>query len=113
MRLLDDEPDIPPQINIVSMIDVTFTILAFFIVSSVYLTRSEGLPVNLPQAATAQAQQTAKITVSMNPQGQILLNLKPVQLEQLEAEVRRLIQPNQTATVILNADEAVSHGQVI
>lgn len=113
MRLLDEEADIPPQINIVPMIDVTFSILAFFIVSSLYLTRSEGLPVNLPKAATAQVQQTTKITITLNPQGQVLLNLKPVQIEQLEAAVKQLIPPNQTATVVLNADEAVNHGRVI
>lgn len=45
---LPEEPDLPPRINIVPMIDVIFAILVFFMVSSLSLTRSEGLPVNLP-----------------------------------------------------------------
>ena len=73
MRFLDDEPDIPPQINIVPMIDVIFSILAFFIVSSLFLTRSEGLDVNLPQASTSQLQRTEQITVTINKKGQIFL----------------------------------------
>ncbi|MEY2914612.1 MAG: hypothetical protein RLZZ184_3921, partial [Cyanobacteriota bacterium] len=42
---LPDEPDIPAQINIVPMIDVIFAILTFFIMSTLFLNRSEGLPV--------------------------------------------------------------------
>ncbi|HEY9301689.1 MAG TPA: biopolymer transporter ExbD, partial [Phormidium sp.] len=49
---LPDEPDSIPQINIVPLIDVTFAILTFFIVSSLSLSKSEGLPVNLPKAST-------------------------------------------------------------
>ena len=110
---LPDEPEIPAQINIVPMIDVIFAILTFFIMSTLFLTRSEGLPVNLPKAATAKAQASTKITITISPQGQIALNRQPVQLGALEGEVRELIQPNQDALVILNADEAVQHGQVV
>ncbi len=52
---LPDEPDMPSQINIVPMIDVIFAILTFFIMSTLYLTRSEGLPVNLPTASSARS----------------------------------------------------------
>ncbi|MGK7901594.1 MAG: ExbD/TolR family protein [Hormoscilla sp.] len=110
---LPNEPDAPAEINIVPMIDVIFSILAFFIISTLFLTRSEGLPVNLPKAGNSQAQGTAKITVTINPQGTIALNRQPVELEQLEAEVRKLIQSGQKAIAILNADEAVKHGKVV
>ncbi|MBO1350392.1 MAG: biopolymer transporter ExbD [Hormoscilla sp. GUM202] len=110
---LPNEPDAPAEINIVPMIDVIFSILAFFIISTLFLTRSEGLPVNLPKAANSQVQRTAQITVTIDPQGIIALNRKPVELEQLEAAVRKLIQSEQTALVILNADEAVKHGKVV
>ena len=53
---LPDEPESIPQINIVPLIDVTFAILTFFIVSSLSLSKSEGLPVNLPKASTSQVQ---------------------------------------------------------
>jgi biopolymer transport protein ExbD len=110
---LPDEPDIPPQINIVPMIDVIFAILTFFIVSTLSLTRSHGLPVNLPKAATAKSQPTTKIVVTINKQGQLSLNRQPIQPGQLEAQVRSLITSNQQSVVIINADEQVSHGQVV
>jgi biopolymer transport protein ExbD len=40
---LPDEPEMAVQINIVPMIDVIFAILTFFIMSSLFLSRVEGL----------------------------------------------------------------------
>ncbi|MCD8486144.1 biopolymer transporter ExbD [Kamptonema cortianum] len=113
MRLLDEDLDRPGEINIVPMIDVIFSILAFFIISSLYLTRSEGLPVNLPQAASSQTQRSAEVTVTVDRQGQIAINNQPIQLNQLEATLQQFVQPSQPTLVILNADEAVSHGVVV
>lgn len=110
---LPDEPEIPAQINIVPMIDVIFAILTFFIMSTLFLTRSEGLPVNLPQATTAKAQPSTQITVTIDAQGQLALNRKVIQLQALDGQVRQLIEPNQEALVIVNADQSVDHGRVV
>lgn len=110
---LQDEPDLPAQINIVPMIDVIFAILTFFIMSSLYLTRSEGLPVNLPQAATGKTDRPAQVTVTINSTGEMFLNKQAVSLEQLEAGVRENVKPQQQLMVVLNADENVNHGQVV
>lgn len=110
---LQDEPDAPLQINIVPMIDVIFAILAFFIVATLFLTRSEGLSVNLPKAKTAQVQQKTRITVSIDQQGQISLNRESIEAGNLIPEIQNLIQPNQEALVIVNADQQVNHGLVV
>jgi biopolymer transport protein ExbD len=110
---LQDEPDIPAQINIVPMIDVIFAILTFFIMSTLFLTRSEGLPVNLPKAATGKTDRPAQVTVTINKTGQIFLNKEAIGLDQLETGVRQKIKPQQQLLVVLNADEGVNHGQVV
>lgn len=110
---LQDEPDIPAQINIVPMIDVIFAILTFFIMSTLFLTRSEGLPVNLPSAATAQAQRPAEVTVTIDEQGRLTLDRQEIKLDALESAVRQQIKPSQELLVILNADKGVNHGQVV
>ncbi len=110
---LPDEPDIPVQINIVPMIDVIFAILTFFIMSTLFLTRSEGLSVNLPKAATGQAQKSTPVTVSIDEEGEIALNRQPIDLGELETGVRSLIPSEQETLVVLNADEGVNHGQVV
>ena len=110
---LPEEADLPPKINILPMIDVIFAILVFFIVSSLYLTRSEGLPVNLPGAATAEVQKTKQITVSLDEQGKLTVDSQPTQLDRLQAEVEKLIEAESNTTVIVNADKAIEHGRVV
>ena len=111
---LPDEPDLPAQINIVPMIDVIFAILTFFIMSTLFLTRSEGLPVNLPQAATAKSQAaTEPITVTVDQGGKISLNREEVSLNSLPENVRELMGNNTEVVVIINADENATHGRVV
>ena len=110
---LPEEADLPPKSNILPMIDVIFAILVFFIVSSLYLTRSEGLPVNLPGAATAEVQKTKQITVSLDEQGKLTVDSQPTQLDRLQAEVEKLIEAESSTTVIVNADKAIEHGRVV
>jgi biopolymer transport protein ExbD len=110
---LPEEPDIPPQINIVPMIDVIFAILTFFIMSTLFLTRSEGLPVNLPRAVTADKQGQNQIVVTIDAQGQMRLNRQPIRLRDLTAGVKAAIGNQASALVVINADQRISHGQVI
>ena len=92
---LPDESDTPTAINIVPMIDVIFAILTFFIISTLYLTRSQGFDVNLPAAATGQTQRSSPITVTLDNQGRLALNRQVVQLDSLAVQVSKLITPNQ------------------
>jgi len=111
---LPDEPDLPAQINIVPMIDVIFAILTFFIMSTLFLNRSEGLPVNLPKATTAKAQSSATpITVTIDSGGNLSLNRQPVTLDALPTQVQELMGNNTEVVVIINADQSSSHGQVV
>ena len=111
---LPDEPDVPAQINIVPMIDVIFAILTFFIMSTLFLHRSEGLPVNLPKAAPAKAQSSAApISVTVDSAGNVSLNRQPVTLETLPVKVQELMGKNTEVVVIINADQSATHGQVV
>ena len=112
MRLADDS-EAPFQINIVPMIDVIFSILVFFIISTLYLTRSEGLPVNLPKTVTAQTLPQTQINVTISDKGEIALNRKPIKLQNLENAVRSIVKPNAESVVVINADEKVTYGQVV
>ena len=110
---LPEEPDLPPRINILPMIDVIFAILVFFMVSSLYLTRSEGLPVNLPRASTTQVQKTKQITVSLDSAGKLSVDSQPAEIDGLKTAVEKLIETGDTATVVINADKTVEHGLVV
>lgn len=108
-----NEPETPLQVNIVPMIDVVFAILTFFIVSTLFLSRTEGLPVNLPKAATAKTQAQTRITLTIQPNGGLALNKQPIQLDQVRTGVQSLVETNQQPVVVINADEQVDHGKVV
>jgi biopolymer transport protein ExbD len=110
---IPDDFDTPAEINIVPMIDVIFAILAFFIMASLFLTRSEGLPVNLPEAATAEAQRRSKIVVTVDAEGQVSVNQTQVEVTAVGEEVRREMDATDSTLVVINADESVNHGQVV
>ena len=115
MNVPNDDSDALPEINVIPLIDVVFTILTFFILASLFLTRSEGLPVNLPGAKTAtqQNQTQSKLTVTMDEQGKVLLDRQPIEVRELVPRVKALKGNKPELLVIINADRAVEHGQVI
>ncbi|MBF2048480.1 MAG: ExbD/TolR family protein [Leptolyngbya sp. IPPAS B-1204] len=115
MTIRDDDLDTAPQINIVPMIDVIFAILTFFIMATLFLTRSEGLPVNLPNAETAMQQNTKqkRVTVTIDPQGQLFLDRQPIAAKDLKSGIQTAKGKQDKVLVIINADRQVDHGQVI
>ena len=107
------EPEDSFEINILPMIDVIFSILAFFIISSLFLTRSQGLPVNLPSAQTSEPKKTAQINITVEADGDMFLDRQPIEMEQIKGKLEALIQPNSESLVIINADEKVEHGKIV
>ena len=101
------------EINILPMIDVIFSILAFFMISSLFLTRSQGLPVDLPSAQTAQVKQSVQLNITIERDGKMFLDRQPIELDNLKAALTEKIEPNSESVVIINADEKVEHGTVV
>jgi len=113
MRVLDDESDDSMEINILPMIDVIFAILSFFIMSTLFLTRFEGLPVKLPESDTAVPQSDATFTITLNADGQLFLNREAIQLDVLKSTIEQQLNPGQDATVVIHGDKEANYGRVI
>ncbi|MEN9207305.1 MAG: biopolymer transporter ExbD [Gloeomargarita sp. GMQP_bins_69] len=110
---LDSDHDTPPEVNLVPMIDVVFSVLAFFILASIFLTRAEGLEVQLPQAATTRAQKLQTVTLTLTHEGALFLQGQPLTLQALSSRLRTLQRPDERLVVLLRADARVPHGQVV
>jgi biopolymer transport protein ExbD len=108
-----DEPDIPAQINIVPMIDVIFAILTFFIMSTLFLGRFEGLTVTLPKAQSAQPQKVVRATVTLDKEGNLYLNKTLMKVDDLPLAIGQLSEPGKDLVVVLNADGSVTHDRVV
>ena len=100
------------QINILPMIDIIFAILSFLIVSTLYLSKVDSIPVDLPKASSSVKQDKKFITISIDKLGNLFLNKKRILLEDLKISIFNLIDDN-SKVVVLNADKNVSHGIVI
>ena len=105
------------RIEIIPMIDTMFFLLVFFMLSSLALTKLNGLPVNLPQASTAPKQPPAELTITVDRDRKLYVNKTPVTFANLESTL--VLRAGgagaemATATVIINADATVPHGDVV
>ncbi|MDB9527549.1 biopolymer transporter ExbD [Oscillatoria sp. CS-180] len=111
---LPEDPESSPQINIVPMIDVIFVVLTFFILSSLFLTRSEGLPVTLPQAVTSENQlRQHLLTLTLTNAGDLQLGNETATLASLPDQIQAQRVGNRPILLIIRADADVPHGQVV
>ena len=100
------------KIDILPMIDIIFSILAFLIISSLYLTRVETVSVELPKASNSIKQNKKFINISIDKSGNLFINKKSIKFQDLKDNVVNLVDESKNL-VVLNADENISHGYVI
>ena len=112
MRLPEEE-DVNFSINLLPMLDVIFAILAFLIVSTLFLTPSQKLPVNLPSAVTGETSDESQITLIIEADGAIALNNQSISLDNLVSEVKKIVNSDYNSVILINADEEVTHGKVV
>ena len=82
------------QINILPMIDIIFAILSFLIVSSLYLTRVDTIPVDLPKASTSVRQDKKFITISIDKSGNLFINKLRTELQDMKVKLINLTNEN-------------------
>ena len=101
------------QINILPMIDVIFVILSFFIVSSLYLVRLETIPINLPNAETANQEKDTAIVITLNLDNKVFIDEKMIDISLFENQLRSKLKNNNNKKVVLRADKSIKYGKVI
>ena len=112
MNFLPEKDELKTEINILPMIDVIFAILSFFIVSSLFLTKVETIPINLPASTTAKKEDKKSINLSIDSKSRIFLNKNLVQLSNLKNEIIKLnIEKN--SLIIIRGDKNVNYGKIV
>jgi len=101
-----------PQIMIVPMIDIIFFLLVFFMMSTLYMTDQQTIPVNLPVAASARQDVVKSLQVTVAQDGQVYLGTEKMSLAELK---QRLLAEAKHAdiAVALRADKATDYGTFI
>ena len=101
------------RIEIIPMIDVIFFLLATFVLFTLSLNRSQGLPVSLPKTETSiQRDPSNSVTITVTAEGTLAWDKDLITLD--EFLVRLQTYKNQMgpdARVLINGDEAAFFSQ--
>ena len=109
------------DITLISMIDVLFVLLLFFMVSTTF-NRNTEVKVTLPEANGAEAEQSQKmVTLMITANGEYYLKgedgvsheLVNQQIETLKQELQKLVEHSKDKPFIINADGKTPHQAVI
>ena len=102
-----------PEFMIIPMIDIIFFLLVFFMMNSLQTVAQKALAVQLPQAQSASAPAQMPIIMTLDEEGHITIDNKPVSIQESSDIMKRHMQENANAAVVLQADKRTAHGQVV
>lgn len=100
------------EINMAPLIDMTFILLIFFMVSSTF-TRDLKIDIARPVAATAQNAPSNPIRVLLDRNGGFFLDGNPIKPWMLQSRVRDLIRGGASKTVLVVTDKLVPAQRLI
>jgi biopolymer transport protein TolR len=100
------------EINVTPMVDVMLVLLIIFMVAAPMMT--QGLEVDLPKVdATALRTDQTMVVLTVTQSGQVLLDDTPLSdINNLDAQIKRVMDTKGTESVFLKADRSVPYGRV-
>lgn len=106
-------PKKKPVFMIIPMIDIIFFLLVFFMMNSLQTVAQKALSVQLPQASHASQPVQMPIIITVDKEGHITMDNKPVSIDEASDMMKKHMSENANAAVILQADRSTAHGQVV
>jgi len=102
------------RIEIIPLIDIMFFLLATFVMVSLSMVKSKGVPVHLPGASSGEAQNRDEFTtITVTAANQILINKEPITVDGLPAALQKVKAVNPDPRVYINGDEDSRLGATI
>jgi biopolymer transport protein ExbD len=102
----------PIEINMAPMIDMTFLLLIFFIVTTSFV-KETGLEVHRPSAKTSESKDKSPILVGISREGSIYMDNRPIDIRSVRAQVERSLADTPDNGVIVVADKESYTGTVV
>lgn len=102
------------RIEIVPLIDIVFFLLATFVMVSLSMVKSKGIPVVLPSASTGTDQDRKEhVVISISEAGQLFLDKTEMPSDALFEKIRSLQAENPGVRVLINGDENARLGLAV
>lgn len=107
-----------PEVNLVPMMDVLMTVLTFFIIISMTLTGQQVLNVSLPNlggpgSGEKPKEPPQKLVFGLDRSKQLVLDSKPISVDQMAEEMVKFLDSNAEGIVILKADSKLKYEEVV
>lgn len=99
------------EINVAPLVDVMLVLLIISLLAAPVLQR--GIALELPETETATEIRESRIVVSLDRNGRIRINDRPVHETLLEDRMRSLAATRPSETVYLRADKQLPYGEVL
>ncbi len=93
------------------MIDVIFLLLIFFMLTSLYATKT--IPVDLPQAESSETLRESTIDIVIAADGSITINAEPIDASMVEHTILNIAETAKEPIVTIHADQDVGFGHFI
>src|SRR3546814_19255324 len=99
------------EINVTPFVDVMLVLLVIFMVTAPLLT--VGVPVDLPKPEAAQlSDQQEPVVVSIDGEGRIFVQEKPVDLAALQPHLQAVRGAKAAQNIYVRGDRAIEYGRV-
>ncbi len=109
----ENELDAPIEISLTSLIDVLFTLLFFFMVTTSFVT-AQSIKVNLPVGQSAGADSSDEpVVVTVQSNGMLSVGKDSMDKAALTDFLKARVESGKASTIILRADREASHGSVV
>ena len=94
------------RIEIIPLIDVIFFLLATFVLFTLALNKSNGIPVSLPDSETGEKRDPAgSVTISIAREGTLAWDKEPVTLQEFLDRLIRYKREEPNPKVLINGDQ--------
>ena len=99
--------------NLTPLIDIVFLLLVFFMLTA-HFVRDQGLPIELPEAASAVSlEQKEPLEIAISSSGQVTISGEQILLELLVEKVSSLLSSRDEKRIVIRGDAGVSLGDSV
>ena len=105
------EDELITAINVTPLVDIVLVLLIILMVTATAIV-SKTIPMELPEAATGEGTPTT-IAVSIDQEGELFLDARPVGEEELREQIRAARAEDEDVRAVIAADGRIPHRRVV